>query len=74
MTDNIPFQNIDWSTITKVKYQGEVTNELEDETSSLLKEGMTYIVSDDLSSHRSVTKEGVKLLIIDGNFLASKQS
>ena len=31
--------------------------------------GMTYIVSDNLSSHRSVTKEKVKLLIIDGNFL-----
>jgi hypothetical protein len=30
---------------------------------------MTYIVSDDLSSHRSVAKEKVKLLIIDGNFL-----
>lgn len=49
--------------------KGEVTNELEDKTSSILKEGMTYIVSDELSSHRSVTKDGVKLLIIDGDFL-----
>jgi hypothetical protein len=34
-----------------------------------LDEGMTYIVSDDLSSHRSSTSKGVKLLIIDGDFL-----
>ena len=35
----------------------------------LLKAGMTYIVSDELSSHRSVAKTNVKLLIIDGDFL-----
>ncbi|MGZ3750492.1 MAG: DHCW motif cupin fold protein [Mucilaginibacter sp.] len=34
-----------------------------------LTKGMTYIVSDDLSSHRSIAKNGVKLLIIDGDFL-----
>jgi len=111
-SQNIPFQNIDWSNIPKVEYKGEtgsatwqtqqyeglrlriveysagyvadhwcqkghivhclkgeVTNELEGKSSSILKEGMTYIVSDDLSSHRSVTKNGVKLLIIDGDFL-----
>ena len=49
--------------------EGEVTNEPEGKSASLLKQGMTYIVSDDLSSHRSVTKDGVKLLIIDGDFL-----
>ena len=49
--------------------KGEVTNEFEGKGSSILKEGMTYIVSDELSSHRSVTKNGVKLLIIDGDFL-----
>ena len=113
--DNISFQNIGWSTVPKVEYQGgtgiatqqtttfeglrlriveysagytadhwcqkghivhclagEVTNELEGEEPSLLKQGMTYIVSDDLSSHRSVTKNGVKLLIIDGDFLKKK--
>ena len=48
---------------------GEVINELEDGTQCVLKEGMSYIVSDDLSSHRSITKNGVHLLIIDGNFL-----
>jgi hypothetical protein len=34
-----------------------------------LTEGMTYIVSDDLSTHRSFTENGVKLLIVDGDFL-----
>ena len=117
MTENIPFQSIDWSTVPEVEYQGEtgtatwqtteynglrvriveysagyvadhwcqkghivhclegeVINELEGNESSLLKQGMTYIVSDDLSSHRSVTKSGVKLLIIDGDFLSANQS
>ena len=29
----------------------------------------TYVVSDELSSHRSISENGVKLLIIDGDFL-----
>ena len=52
--------------------EGEVTNELKGAEPSILKQGMSYIVSDDLSSHRSVTKNGVKLLIIDGDFLKAK--
>ncbi len=51
---------------------GEVINEQKDGESSILKPGMSYIVSDELSSHRSFTKEGVKLLIIDGDFLKLK--
>ena len=34
-----------------------------------LHKDMMYIVSDHLSSHRSHAPEGVKLLIIDGDFL-----
>ena len=34
-----------------------------------LTKGETYIVSDDLSSHRAVSENGVKLLIVDGEFL-----
>lgn len=49
--------------------EGEVLTEQESGEKHTLKEGMTYIVSDDLSSHRSVAKNNVKLLIIDGNFL-----
>lgn len=49
--------------------QGEFVSELENGEKFLLSEGMTYIVSDDLSSHRSLSAQGVKLLIIDGEFL-----
>lgn len=53
--------------------EGEVINELKDGTKSHLKAGMSYVVSDELSSHRSISKNGVKLMIIDGDFLKSKQ-
>ncbi|MBL4603371.1 MAG: DHCW motif cupin fold protein [Emcibacteraceae bacterium] len=49
--------------------EGEVINELKNGDKQLLTKGMTYVVSDDLSSHRSVTENGVKLLIVDGDFL-----
>lgn len=49
--------------------EGEVINKQENGDKHLLKAGMTYIVSDNLSSHRSVAKGKVKLLIIDGDFL-----
>ncbi|MEZ7196715.1 DHCW motif cupin fold protein [Pseudodesulfovibrio karagichevae] len=52
--------------------EGEVVNERQGAPSSTLKPGMSYIVSDELSSHRSVTETGVKLLIIDGDFLRLK--
>ncbi len=52
--------------------KGEVVNKLQDGTESTLKEGMSYIVSDDLSSHKSISKKGVHLLIIDGDFLRLK--
>lgn len=49
--------------------EGELTTEQESGEAFVMRAGMTYIVSDELSSHRSVTKEKVKLLIIDGDFL-----
>ncbi len=49
--------------------EGEFTSELQDGSRFMLKKGMTYIVTDDLSSHRSFSAHGVKLLIIDGDFL-----
>jgi len=49
--------------------EGEFISELQNGEKHILKKGMTYVVSDDLSSHRSETKQGVKLLIIDGDFL-----
>ncbi|SHM53311.1 DHCW motif cupin fold protein [Mucilaginibacter sp. OK098] len=49
--------------------EGEFTTEMQTGESFQLSKGMSYIVSDDLSSHRSITENGVKLLIIDGDFL-----
>lgn len=49
--------------------RGEFISELKDGEKTILTEGMTYVVSDELSTHRSVTENGVKLLIIDGDFL-----
>lgn len=49
--------------------EGGFVSELSDGREFIIKQGMTYIVSDDLSSHRSRTDTGVKVLIIDGDFL-----
>jgi len=49
--------------------EGQLVSEMQNGNSFILTKGMTYIVSDELSSHRSVSKDGVKLLIIDGDFL-----
>ena len=48
--------------------EGDFISELQDGRKFYLQKGMTYVVSDDLSSHRSTTEHGVKLLIIDGDF------
>jgi hypothetical protein len=49
--------------------EGEFVSEMENGENFRLSQGMTYVVSDELSSHRSVTSGGVKLMIIDGDFL-----
>lgn len=49
--------------------EGEMECELSDGKKRILSKGMTYEVSDGMSSHRSFSKDGVKLLIIDGGFL-----
>lgn len=112
---NIPFQVIEWNTISKTEHkgetgtafwqtlqlpglririveysagyladhwckkghivhclEGEVITEQESGEKFLLKEGMTYVVSDEMSSHRSISENGVKLLIVDGDFLKLK--
>ncbi|CAN5381752.1 DHCW motif cupin fold protein [soil metagenome] len=48
---------------------GGLISEMETGELFTLTAGMTYVVSDNLSSHRSITKKEVKLLIIDGDFL-----
>jgi len=52
--------------------EGTFVSELKNGESFSLSKGMTYIVSDDVSSHRSLTENGVKLLIIDGDFLKNQ--
>jgi len=49
--------------------EGGLVSELDTGEKFTLTKGMTYIVSDELSNHRSVSDDGVKLLIIDGDFL-----
>jgi hypothetical protein len=51
--------------------EGEFINEQENGEIIIMKKGMTYVVSDDLSSHKSVSEKGARLLIIDGDFLGS---
>jgi hypothetical protein len=53
--------------------EGELVTEHEDGKTYKMNQGMTYVVSDNLSSHRSVAENEVKLLIIDGAFLMPKQ-
>ncbi|PSL45394.1 hypothetical protein CLV51_10496 [Chitinophaga niastensis] len=49
--------------------EGAFESELQNGETFTLTKGMTYVVSDDLSSHRSISENGVKLLIVDGGFL-----
>jgi len=49
--------------------EGEFITEQNGGERILLTEGMSYVVSDELSLHRSSSEGGVKLLIIDGDFL-----
>lgn len=49
--------------------EGEFITELSTGVKLKLTKGETYVVSDELSSHRSFSENGVKLLIVDGDFL-----
>jgi hypothetical protein len=49
--------------------EGEMDTELSDGSIHKLSKGMTYQVSDELSSHRTSSANGVKLFVIDGDFL-----
>ncbi|MBK6331849.1 MAG: DHCW motif cupin fold protein [Bacteroidetes bacterium] len=52
--------------------EGEFISELKTGEQIKLSRGESFIVSDDVSSHRSSAENGVKLLIIDGDFLKNK--
>src|SRR3954463_11236104 len=45
--------------------EGSMITELSNGQNFELKAGMSYEVSDSMSSHRSVTKEGARLFIVD---------
>jgi len=49
--------------------EGEFVSEEESGEKTVMIKGMTYVVSDGRSSHRSRTEQGAILLIIDGDFL-----
>ena len=49
--------------------EGEFVNEQESGERTVIRKGMTYVVSDGASSHRSCTERGATLLIVDGDFL-----
>jgi hypothetical protein len=54
--------------------EGSMTTELADGREFILRPGMSYEVSDELSQHRTSSVEGVKLLIVDGGFLKRERS
>ncbi len=49
--------------------EGEFISDLDNGDKIIMTQGMTYVVSDEMSTHRSLSKVGVRLLIIDGDFL-----
>jgi hypothetical protein len=49
--------------------EGEVETQLADGRAFTNSPGMSYVVSDEMSSHRSFSKLGAKLFIVDGDFL-----
>jgi hypothetical protein len=50
--------------------EGEIISELKDGRSFKLTAGMSYQVSDGMSLHRSISKNGATLFIVDGGFLS----
>lgn len=50
----------------------KMTTELSDGSCFILTQGMSYQVSDDVSTHRSSTSAVARLFIIDGDFLKLK--
>jgi hypothetical protein len=54
--------------------EGSFETELRNGERFTLTKGMSYFVSDGMSSHRSYSAEGVKLFIVDGNFLTGDSS
>ncbi len=60
-----------WCALGHIMYciAGEMDTILANNTIHTLKQGMSWQVSDKQSSHKTKTKKGCKLFIIDGDFL-----
>jgi hypothetical protein len=65
-----------WCTLGHILFclEGELVTELQDGRMFVLRAGMSYQVSDDVSAHRSSTTTGAKLFIVDGGFLKIEKS
>jgi len=53
--------------------EGDFVTELADGAQIHTTQGGTYVVSDELSSHRTFSENGTRLLIIDGDFLKAEE-
>jgi hypothetical protein len=51
--------------------EGEFATELSTGVNVALQKGDAFVVSNDLSSHRTVSEKGAKIFIVDGDFLKS---
>ena len=58
---------LEGSLVTQMEYDSE--NDKVSGKGITLSKGNSYVVSDGMSSHRSFSHDGAKLLIIDGDFL-----
>jgi hypothetical protein len=65
-----------WCSLGHILYclEGEVVSQLADGRTFTLTAGMSYQVSNGLSSHRSHSPNGAVLFIIDGGFLKSERT
>jgi hypothetical protein len=64
-----------WCSLGHIVYciEGEFISELSDGRTFRLTAGTSYQVSDGVSGHRSLSKSGAVLLIIDGHFLKNNK-
>ncbi len=58
-----PFTTINWRKIEKIKHTGETGFAIGKKLK--LKKGMNYLVGDDSMAHRTYSKKGCKLFIVD---------
>jgi len=68
---SIPFGTTDWAKVESTEHKGERglawwrTRQFRDGRVFLLRAGMSYQVADNAEPHRSCTKTGAKLFIVD---------